>query len=172
LTNNELYEILPPSLDSWQAAHGPKEGVTWDDSYPVRKDCGFRERVWFWCRPVTGESNLAQIGSPLETSRTTPSNGNRAPAMRAVARSCGVSYRQHGRKHKSGQYLGWYDHDWGHLVQEVNRIYGGEELSIASAWNAGNAVRLRFKNISNWDHAVNAPGAHDEILDIILRAIT
>lgn len=53
LTNRELYELLPTCLCDWQSAHDSKEGITWDDSYPIRKERGFRERIWFWYRLVT-----------------------------------------------------------------------------------------------------------------------
>lgn len=52
LTNHDLDELLGPCFDEWTPAHGPKEGVTWDDSFPMRRDRGFRERCWFWYRPV------------------------------------------------------------------------------------------------------------------------
>lgn len=52
LTNRELYELLPKGLCDWKSAHDSKEGVTWDDSYPLRKERGFRERIWFWYRLV------------------------------------------------------------------------------------------------------------------------
>ena len=59
LTNRELYDLLPSCLNEWTPAHGGAAGISWPDSYPVRAQGGFRERVWFWYRRV-GNS----IGNP------------------------------------------------------------------------------------------------------------
>ena len=59
LTNQELYDLLPSCLNEWTPAHGGAAGISWRDSYPIRASRGFRERVWFWYRPV-GNS----IGNP------------------------------------------------------------------------------------------------------------
>ncbi len=171
LTNQELYGLLGPSLDEWKPLHDSKEGVTWKDSYSVRAERGFRERVWFWCRPVAEHAPRQTVG-PNASAASGPEGGaKRIAALTAVARFCSVPYKQHGGLQKSGPYEGWYKHDWGHLVQEVNTIYGANRLSIFGAWNVGNQIRRRFANVYNWDAAVNAPGAHEMILDIILRAI-
>ena len=44
-------------------------------------------------------------------------------------------------------------------------------MEIPDAWYVGNRVRKRFKNVRNWNSAVNRPGAHDEILEIILDGL-
>jgi hypothetical protein len=171
LTNEELDELLRPCLDEWKPAHGEKEGATWDDSYPIRKELGFRERVWFWYRPVAEHTPNSTVDRDASAASAPELGAKRRAALAVVARFCSVPYRQHGGLQKSGPYEGWYKHDWGHLVQEVNAIYGATRLSIFGAGNVGNQVRRRFANACNWDAAVNSPGAHEMILDIILSAI-
>lgn len=58
LMNDDLDELLPQCLDQWNSAHGGKDGVTWNDSYPVRRERGFRERVWFWYRPIATDEQV------------------------------------------------------------------------------------------------------------------
>lgn len=52
LRDDELYERLPPELDVWNAEHSDRSGTSWADRYEVRARKGFRDRVWFWHRPV------------------------------------------------------------------------------------------------------------------------
>jgi hypothetical protein len=52
LQTEELYALLPTELDSWVAAHEQREGGGWPDRHQVRADKGFRDRLWFWYRPV------------------------------------------------------------------------------------------------------------------------
>jgi hypothetical protein len=171
LTNQELDELLTPCLDEWKPAHGLKEGVTWDDSYPIRRERGFRERAWFWYRPVAELIPNPTAGRDPPPACTLGLDAKRIEALAAVARFCSVPYMQHGGVQKSGQYEGWHQHDWGHLVLQVNTIYGGKRLSTFAARMAGDQVRHQFPNSYNWDAAVNSPGAHETILDIVLGAI-
>jgi hypothetical protein len=171
LTNRELYDLLPRCLDEWEPAHGLKERLSWPDSYPARARLGFRERAWFWYRPVAEPNPTPAIAHDLQVVPATEPNEMHRQALAAVKRFCGVPYRQHGRRQTSGPFQGWYEHDWGHLVQQVAKIYKGRELSILYARNAGDRVRGRFATASNWDAAVNRPGVHEEILAIILAAI-
>lgn len=171
LTNQELDELLRPCLDEWKPAHGLTEGVTWDDSYPIRRDRGFRERAWFWYRPVAELTPNPTIGRDSSPASDVGLDAKRRDALVEVARFCSVPYSQHGGKATSGRYEGLHQHDWSHLVLKVNAICRGERLSVFAAGEAGDKVRRQFPNAFNWDTAVNAPGAHEKILDIILGAI-
>jgi hypothetical protein len=53
LTDQELYTLLPPELDSWTPAHVDRSGLMLPDQYPVRGAKGFRDRLWFWHREVS-----------------------------------------------------------------------------------------------------------------------
>jgi hypothetical protein len=53
LTDEELYGRLRDELDNWTAAHGARGGITRPDRYPGRAKIGYRDRLWFWYRPVT-----------------------------------------------------------------------------------------------------------------------
>jgi hypothetical protein len=54
---DDLYKLLPGELcnDDWVAAHGEDkpEGLACPDRYSARAENGYRDRLWFWYRPVT-----------------------------------------------------------------------------------------------------------------------
>mgnify|MGYP003528583502 FL=1 len=80
---------------------------------------------------------------------------------------CIRPYRDHGRKRTTGPYKGWYQHDWGHVVQRVFRTFFDQALDIPSATLASKPVRSEFPNRNDWDSRVNSARAQARMLELI-----
>jgi hypothetical protein len=54
IDEDTLYHLLPDELkERWIPAHGQREGIIQPDRYLPQANKEFRERMWFWYRPVT-----------------------------------------------------------------------------------------------------------------------
>ena len=150
LTNRELDDLLPPCLNEWKALHGAKK----DFRGPIAIRCERRKdsaNYLVLVLPSRLEQVIERPVCPDVAGASSPQAGGRyQQVLAAVERFCSVPYRLHGGQEKSGPRRGWYKHDWGYLVQEVNTIYHGKELADPIAWKIGNRVRFRFSNVSNW----------------------
>jgi hypothetical protein len=96
--------------------------------------------------------------------------------MNAVKLFCAKRFAMHGSKRASSK--GRYDHDWSDLVDQVSYFdFGHKQKDEAKIQAIGRHVRAEFPNPpsiargSEWDQAVNAPGAHERILAIIRNGL-
>ena len=96
--------------------------------------------------------------------------------MNAVKQFCAKRFALHGSKRASGK--GRFDHDWSDLVDQISYFdYGHKQKDEAKIQAIGRRVRAEFPNPpsaargSEWDQAVNAPGAHERILTIIRNGL-
>ena len=92
-------------------------------------------------------------------------------AMGLIRVFCARPYRDHGKKRTTGDYKGWFQHDWGHLVQRVYRTYFDRPLDIPSATIAAKGLRSEFPHQNDWDKRVKAPQAQARILELIEAGI-
>lgn len=99
------------------------------------------------------------------------SDEKRAQAVSLVRLYCARPFRDHGRKRSTGPYKGWYQHDWGHVVQRVYRIFFDLPLDIASATLAAKPVRSEFPNRNDWESRVNTQRAQAQMLELIETGI-
>lgn len=99
------------------------------------------------------------------------SDEKRAQAVSLVRLYCARPFRDHGRKRSTGPYKGWYQHDWGHVVQRVYRIFYDQPLDIASATLAAKPVRSEFPNRNDWESRVNTQRAQAQMLELIEAGI-
>lgn len=95
------------------------------------------------------------------------SDEKRAQAVSLVRLYCARPFRDHGRKRSTGPYKGWYQHDWGHVVQRVYRLFYDLPLDIPSATVASKPVRSEFPNRNDWDSRVNTARAQAQMLQLI-----
>lgn len=91
----------------------------------------------------------------------------REKALDWVRIFCSKPFREHGTKRKTGDFVGWFSHDWGTLARNVHKLYYGTVLEIPKAKLVAEKLRQKYSNKPTWDNAVNAPGAYDKILCII-----
>ena len=47
----------------------------------------------------------------------------REQAAMLIRLYCKRPFRDHGRRRTDGPYKGWYQHDWGHVVQRIYRLF-------------------------------------------------
>jgi hypothetical protein len=92
--------------------------------------------------------------------------------MKAIRNFCAKPFSQHGAKRTSGK--GRFPHDWSDLVEQISYFdYGHTQKDEAKVQAIGKRVRAEFPNPnsiangSEWDQMVNAPDAHERILEII-----
>ena len=100
------------------------------------------------------------------------SSEKRERAAALVRLFCARPYRDHGRRRTTGPYKGWYQHDWGHVVQRVFRTFFDQTLDIPSATLAAKAVRSEFPNRNDWDSRVNSARAQARMLELIEAGIS
>src|SRR5688572_9036376 len=84
---------------------------------------------------------------------------------------CKRSFRDHGRRRSDGPYKGWFQHDWGHVVQRVYRLFFDEQLDIPSATIASKPVRREFPNRNDWEKRVSTEQAQARMLSLIEEGI-
>ena len=88
-------------------------------------------------------------------------------ALNAVKLFCSKAYGEHGKKRTSGEQKGWFEHDWGDLVQTISYIDYGHIQEIPTAATEGASVRKEYLNNPDWNTNVNRDGVHEKILTII-----
>lgn len=93
-------------------------------------------------------------------------------AMSAVNVFCSKAYGDHGKKRTTGEHKGWFEHDWGDLVQTISCVDYGHIQKIPEAWLVGNMVRKEYRNNPDWNVRVNLPGVHERILTLIRAGLT
>jgi hypothetical protein len=96
--------------------------------------------------------------------------------MKAIKLFCAKPFSQHGSKRNSSK--GRFEHDWSDLVDQVSYFdYGHTQKDEAKIQAIGRLVRSEFPNPKSklespeWSAIVNAPGAHERILEIIRKGL-
>jgi len=92
-------------------------------------------------------------------------------ALSRIHSFCEKPWRQHGKKRTSGPHKGWYEHDWGDLVQNLSYLFLGSVQSIPRAAEIARSIRRMFPDNSSWDEAVKRPGADERILNTVLGSL-
>ena len=103
--------------------------------------------------------------SDARNSRSPQSDANKRPCL--IRLYCKRPFRDHGRQRTDGPYKGWYQHDWGHVVQRVFRLFFDEPLDIPSATIASKRVRSEFPNRNDWEKRVGTRRAQSRMLSLI-----
>ena len=80
---------------------------------------------------------------------------------------CKRPFRDHGRRRSDGPYKGWYQHDWGHVVQRIYRLFFDQQLDIPSATIASKPVRSEFPSRNDWEKRVGTVQAQNRMLALI-----
>jgi hypothetical protein len=84
---------------------------------------------------------------------------------------CKRPFRDHGRRRTEGPYKGWFQHDWGHVVQRIFRLFFDQPLDIADATIASKPVRSEFPNRNDWEKRVGTAAAQARMLSLIEEGI-
>ena len=84
---------------------------------------------------------------------------------------CKRPFRDHGRRRSDGPYKGWFQHDWGHVVQRIYRLFYNQPLDIPSATIASKPVRSEFPSRNDWDKRVGTALAQARMLALIEEGI-
>jgi hypothetical protein len=95
----------------------------------------------------------------------------REQAAALIRLYCARPFRDHGKKRTSGPYKGWYQHDWGQVVQRIYRLYFDQPLDIPTATIASKPVRSEFPSRNDWEKRVNAPRAQARMLELVEEGI-
>jgi len=80
-------------------------------------------------------------------------------------------WRKHGTKRTTGEHKGWYEHDWGDLVQDVSLVDYGHKQDIAVAAEIAKPLRKRGRTKDEWEQLATNPQAHREILALVRNAL-
>jgi hypothetical protein len=91
----------------------------------------------------------------------------REQAAMLIRLYCKRPFRDHGRRRTDGPYKGWYQHDWGHVVQRIYRLFFDEQLDIPSATIASKGVRSEFPSRNDWEKRVGTALAQSRMLSLI-----
>ncbi|HZN35475.1 MAG TPA: hypothetical protein VFB80_16720 [Pirellulaceae bacterium] len=91
----------------------------------------------------------------------------REQAAMLIRLYCKRPFRDHGRRRTDGPYKGWYQHDWGHVVQRIYRLFFDQQLDIPSATIASKAVRSEFPSRNDWEKRVGTAQAQIRMLALI-----
>lgn len=95
----------------------------------------------------------------------------REQAIAMIRLFCAKPFRDHGRKRSTGEYKGWFQHDWGHLAQRIYRIYYEQALDIPSATIVAKPLRSEFPNRGDWESRVNNARVQAHVLEVIEAGI-
>lgn len=95
----------------------------------------------------------------------------REQAANLIRLYCARPFRDHGRRRTTGPYKGWYQHDWGHVVQRVYRMFFDQALDIPTATLASKPVRSEFPSRNDWESRVNSVRAQARMLELIEAGI-
>jgi len=92
--------------------------------------------------------------------------------LRAVRQFLRVPWSKHGTKRTTGEHKGWYEHDWGDLVQDISYLDYGHTQGIPVAAEIARQLRRKCQTRAQWDQIANDPDAHREILTFIRSALS
>jgi hypothetical protein len=88
-----------------------------------------------------------------------------AKQMKAIVAFCSKPQKEHGKMRMDGE----HDHDYAYLVRQIAFFDSGKTCDDATAKGIAKVLRKKssFPNGPDWDEIVNAPGAHERMLEVI-----
>lgn len=81
-------------------------------------------------------------------------------------------WRKHGTKRTTGKHKGWYEHDWGDLVQRISFVDYGHKQAIPIATEIAKRLRRKYRTRDEWEQLEADPDAHREVLALVRSALS
>ena len=92
-------------------------------------------------------------------------------ALNAVRIFCRKARAGQGAKRTHGEHKGWYEHDWGDLVQLISFVDYGHIQPLPKAWAVGNQIKKGLRGVTTWDERPATRLVHQQILADIRLAV-
>ena len=95
-----------------------------------------------------------------------------AKGLQAVRQFLGKPWNKHGTRRTTGEHKGWYEHDWGDLVQRISLIDYGHKQDIPIAAEIAKSLRKGRRTKAQWEQIETDPEAHCEILALVRSTLS
>jgi len=92
-------------------------------------------------------------------------------ALHDIRRFLSVPWQEHGARRTTGEHKGWYEHDWGDLVQRISYIDYGHIQDIPAATEIAGVLRRRCRTRTEWERLRTDQEEHEEIIALVRNAL-